>query len=184
MFGLYIQGNSRGILSFLFDVLPIEFVFGRLYEPWYGIFTQRNTLGIMMAFAIFVFYLRSRSDPEEKWSAYLWASLSSLLLFLSGSLTGFLGLWAVMVGGVLLGNIRRHRRWARRILLATAVMAGVGVYYAAGHPASVTSFFFADPGNNGCSRQVSPVLIACGGIEPPVDASLSSSTRLTLALPA
>ena len=39
MFGLYIQGNSRGILSFLFDVLPIEFVFGRLYEPWFGIFT-------------------------------------------------------------------------------------------------------------------------------------------------
>ena len=144
MFGLYIQGNSRGILSFLFDVLPIEFVFGRLYEPWYGIFTQRNTLGIMMAFAIFVFYLRSRSDPEEKWSAYLWASLSFLLLFLSGSLTGFLGLWAVMVGGVLLGNIRRHRRWARRILLATAVIAGVGVYYAASHPASVTSFFDRD----------------------------------------
>jgi len=141
MFGLYIQGNSRGILSFLFDVLPIEFVFGRLYEPWYGIFTQRNTLGIMMAFAIFVFYLRSRSDPEEKWSAYLWASLSFLLLFLSGSLTGFLGLWAVMVGGVLLGNIRRHRRWARRILLATAVIGGVGVYYAASHPA-ICDFLF------------------------------------------
>jgi hypothetical protein len=80
LFGLYIQGNSRGILSFLFDVLPIEFFFGRLYEPWFGIFTQRNTLGIMMAFAIFVFYLWSRSDPEEKWSAYLWASLSFLLL--------------------------------------------------------------------------------------------------------
>jgi exopolysaccharide production protein ExoQ len=144
MFGLYIQGNSPGILSFLFDVLPIEFFFGRFYEPWYGIFTQRNTLGIMMALAIFVFYLSSRSDPEEKWSAYLWASLSFLLLFLSGSLTGFLGLWAVVVGAVLLRNIRRHRRWARRILVASALMAGVGIYYAATHPASVTSFFDRD----------------------------------------
>jgi exopolysaccharide production protein ExoQ len=144
LFGLYIPGNSPGILSFLFDILPIEFFFGRLYEPWFGIFTQRNTLGIMMAFAIFVFYLWSRSDPEEKWSAYLWASLSFLLLFLSGSLTGFMGLWGVAIGGVLLWNIRRHRRWARRILVAVAVMAGVGIFYAVTHAASVTSFFDRD----------------------------------------
>jgi exopolysaccharide production protein ExoQ len=144
MFGLYIQGNSRGILGFLFDILPIELVFGRLYEPWYGIFTQRNTLGIMMAFAAFVLYLWSRINPEEKWSAYLWASLSFLLLFLSGSLTGFLSLWVIVIGGVLLRNIRRHRQWARRILVASTVMAVLGIYYAASHPASVTSFFDRD----------------------------------------
>jgi len=144
MFGLYIQGNSRGILGFLFDILPIELVFGRLYEPWYGIFTQRNTLGIMMAFAAFVLYLWSRINPEEKWSAYLWASVSFLLLFLSGSLTGFLSLWVIVIGGVLLRNIRRHRQWARRILVASTVMAVLGIYYAASHPASVTSFFDRD----------------------------------------
>jgi O-antigen ligase len=144
MFGLYIQGNSRGILSFLFDILPIELVFGRWNEPWFGIFTQRNTLGIMMAFATFVFYLWSRIDPEEKWSAYLWASLSFLLLFLSGSLTGFVGLWVIVIGGVLLRNIRQHRQRARRILVAGAVMAGVGIYYTANHAAAVTSFFDRD----------------------------------------
>src|SRR2546423_9547892 len=50
----------------------------RSYEPWYGIFTQRNTLGIMMAFAIFVFYLRSRSDPEVERSEEHTSELQSL----------------------------------------------------------------------------------------------------------
>jgi len=44
--------------------------------------------------------------------------------------------------------------------------------------ASVRSFFFDEPDNCGCNRQISPVRIACVGITPPVDTSLSKSINL------
>jgi exopolysaccharide production protein ExoQ len=115
-----------------------------LNEPWYGVFTQRNTLGIFMAFSALVFFLWSRLEPLEKSSAYIWAGLSFALLLLSGSLTGFLGLTTILVVGILLWDIRLHPQRARRILVASAVMAGIGLFFTASHLEAVTSFFDRD----------------------------------------
>jgi exopolysaccharide production protein ExoQ len=144
MFGLFIQRDSRGILTFIFDVLPLQNVFGMQNESWYGIFTQRNTLGVIMALSTLVFLLWSRLEPQEKGGAYLWASLSFVLILLSGSLTGFLGLCAILVAGLLLWDIRLNPQRARRILVASTVMAGIGLYFAANHVETVTSFFDRD----------------------------------------
>jgi exopolysaccharide production protein ExoQ len=143
MFGLFIQRDSRGILSFIFDILPLERFFD-LNEPWYGIFTQRNSLGMIMAFSALVFFLWSRLEPQEKWSAYLWAGLSFVLLLLSGSLTAFLGLCAMLGMGFLLWDIRLNRKRARRVLAASALMAGIGLYFTASHVEAVTSFLDRD----------------------------------------
>jgi exopolysaccharide production protein ExoQ len=143
MFGLFVQRDSRGILSFIFDILPVQNFFN-LNQSWYGIFTQRNTLGMLMAFSTLVFFLWSRLEPHEKSGAYVWASLSFALILLSGSLTAFLGLTAILVMGSLLWDIRLNRRRARRVLAASALMAGIGLYFAASHVEAVTSFFDRD----------------------------------------
>jgi exopolysaccharide production protein ExoQ len=144
MYGVFVRQNSRGILSFILDLLPLQDVFSKWNESWYGIFTQRNALGMIMAFSTLVFFLWSRLEPQEKWSAYLWAGLSFILIFLSGSLTAYLSLCAILTIGVVLWAIRLHPQRARRILVASAVMAGLGLYFAATHPESVASFFDRD----------------------------------------
>jgi exopolysaccharide production protein ExoQ len=144
MYGVFTQRYSHGILNFLFGILPLEAVFGRWREPWYGIFTQRNSLGIIMALNTLIFILWYRLRPQEKWSASVWASLSFLLLFLSGSLTGYLGLCAILVLGFLLWEIRLHPRGARRLLVASSVCVAVGLYFAATHVETVTAFFDRD----------------------------------------
>jgi exopolysaccharide production protein ExoQ len=143
MYGLFVQRDSRGVFSFLFDILPLQNLFN-LNESWYGIFSQRNALGMIMAFSALVFFLWSRLEPQEKSSAYLWASLSFALILLSGSLTAFLGLCAILVMGSLLWDIRLHRQRARRILVASALMAGIGLFFTVSHVQAVTSFFDRD----------------------------------------
>jgi exopolysaccharide production protein ExoQ len=99
---------------------------------------------MIMAFSALVFFLWSRLEPQEKSSAYLWASLSFALILLSGSLTAFLGLCAILVMGSLLWDIRLHRQRARRILVASALMAGIGLFFTVSHVQAVTSFFDRD----------------------------------------
>lgn len=141
MNGVYLK---NGLLSLIFDVLPVHGVIAQWTEPWYGIFTQRNSLGMIMALSTIVFFLRSRLAPEEKWNAYLWAGLSLLLILLSGSMTSYVSLGAVLIVGTLLWDMRLHPHRARRILVSSVVIVGVVVYFIVQHLASVTAFFDRD----------------------------------------
>ena len=140
--GLLLEQNS--LLSIVYDVLPVQELFEVWSEPWYGIFIQRNSLGIMMALCIVVLLLWSRLEPEEKWSAYPWAGLSFFLLFLSGSLTGFLSLVGVLVVAWLLRYMRRNPARARRILIAGVGVTAIALYFVAYHFATVAAFFDRD----------------------------------------
>jgi exopolysaccharide production protein ExoQ len=143
-YGVFIQRNSTGILGFFREILPALIGCCKWNDAWYGIFTQRNVLGMIMALSTVVLLLWSRLEPEEKWSAYFWAGLCFLLIFLSGSLTGYLSLCATLAVGYLLRKIRLNPLRARRILAASAVMVGIGLYFAARHTESVASFFDRD----------------------------------------
>src|SRR5207302_7896192 len=116
----------------------------QLSSACYVIFIQRNFLGMMMALSTVVLLLWSRLEPEHKWSAYPWAGLSFLLLFLSGSLTGFLSLFAVLAVGWLLRYMRTNRHSTRRILVASVVAAAIGLYFIASHFAAVAAFLDRD----------------------------------------
>jgi O-antigen ligase len=142
MYGIFLEHNS--LLSIVYEVLPVQELFEVWNEPWYGIFTQRNTLGIMMALSIVVLLLWSRLEPEEKWSAYPWAGLSLLLLFLSGSLTGLLSLFGVLVVAWLLRHMRRNPARALRILVASVGVTAIALYFVAYHFATVADFFNRD----------------------------------------
>jgi exopolysaccharide production protein ExoQ len=142
MYGLFLDQNS--LLSIVYEVLPVQELFAVWSEPWYGIFTQRNSLGTMMALSIVVLLLWSRLEPEEKWSAYPWAGLGLLLLFLSGSLTGLLSLFGVLVVAWLLRYMRRNPARARRVLVASVGVAAIALYFVAYHFATVAAFFDRD----------------------------------------
>lgn len=142
MYGLFLEQNS--LLSIVYEVLPVQELLEVWSEPWYGIFTQRNALGIMMALSTVVLLLWSLLEPEEKWSAYAWAGLSFLLLFLSGSLTGFLSLFGVLVVAWLLRYMRRNPVRARRVLVASVGVTAIGLYFVAYHFATVAAFFDRD----------------------------------------
>src|SRR2546429_7053455 len=142
MNGLFLERNS--LLSIIFDVLPVEGVFNLWSQPWYGIFTQRNGLGMMMALSTVVLLLWVYLDSEEKWRAYPWAGLSFLLLFLSGSLTGLLSLGAVLVAAWLLRYVQRNPARVRRILVASVGVTAIALYFVAYNFSTVAAFFDRD----------------------------------------
>jgi len=142
MHGLFLEQNN--LLSIVYEVLPVQELFEVWSEPWYGIFTQRNSLGMMMALSIVVLLLWSRLEPEEKWSAYPWAGLSLFLLVLSGSLTGLLSLFGVLIVAWLLRYMRRNPARARRILVASVGVTAIALYFVAYHFATVAAFFDRD----------------------------------------
>jgi exopolysaccharide production protein ExoQ len=142
IYGIFLEQNN--LLSIVYEVLPVQELFDVWGEPWYGIFTQRNSLGIMMALSIVALLLWSRLEPEEKWSAYPWAGLSLLLLFLSGSLTGLLTLFGVLVVAWLLRYMRRNPARARRIVVASVSVTAIALYFVVYHFATVAAFFGRD----------------------------------------
>ena len=141
--GYFLERNS--LFSFVFDILPVQEVFEVWRQPWYGIFTQRNILGMMMALGIVVLLLWSRLRPEDKWSAYPWAGLALLLIFLSGSLTAYLSLFAVLLAAWLLRYMRRNPERTRRVVVASVGATAIGLYLIAYHFPSVVGFFDRDP---------------------------------------
>lgn len=140
--GYFLERNS--LFSFVFDILPVQEVFEVWRQPWYGIFTQRNTLGTMMALGIVVLLLWSRLRPEDKWSAYPWAGLAFVLIFLSDSLTAYLGLSSVLVVAWLLRYMRQNPQRTRRVVVATVGAIAIGLYFMAYHFPTVVAFFDRD----------------------------------------
>lgn len=118
------------VLSYLFGILGIGTAVDELDDAWYGIYTQRNSLGLIMVLSVLVFILWSRIEPREKWSARLWAAGSLLLLFLSGSMTAELGICVVMCLHAVLLFVKSRPRSALVVILVAAFVAGYGVLWA------------------------------------------------------
>jgi exopolysaccharide production protein ExoQ len=132
------------ICSFIFGALELGTSVDNLPGPWYGVFTQRNILGTIMALSTIVFVLWTQIEPEERWSAYCWTVLSFALLLLSRSATGILSLAAAMLFFVLLRQFRLNPQRGRRIILLAALTASVGLFYTANHFAAVVGAFDRD----------------------------------------
>jgi exopolysaccharide production protein ExoQ len=132
------------VCSFIFGVLQLGTAVDKLPGSWYGIFTQRNTLGMIMALNILVFFLWSQIEPQERWSAYIWSVLSFVLLLLSRSMTGFLSMCAVTVSSVFLWQLRVNSHRRRRVILVAALAASLGLYYGATHLGALLETFNRD----------------------------------------
>jgi exopolysaccharide production protein ExoQ len=132
------------VFSFIFGAFEIGHSVDNLPGAWYGVFIQRNELGMMMSLSTLIFVLWSRIDPEDRWSAYGWAFLSVVLVLLSRSVTGFFSLAAGMLTLLLLQQIRSHPKRRRFILRITVLAAAVGLYLVAANLSSVLTLFDRD----------------------------------------
>lgn len=121
------------VLSFFFGILNLGTSVDQLPGAWYGIYTQRNTLGMTMALSAIVFFLWERIRPSERWTARLWMILSLVLIILSGSMTALVSLCTVVLIFLLLRFMRLRPRRVRTTLLAGSIAMGLGLYYVANH---------------------------------------------------
>jgi exopolysaccharide production protein ExoQ len=132
------------IFSFIFGAFELGHSVDNMPGAWYGVFIQRNELGMMMSFSALVFILWSRIDPEDRWSAYGWAFLSFVLVLLSRSMTGLFSLVAVVLSFFLLQQIRAHPKGSRYIVRVAALAAAIGLCLVAANLRSVVSLFDRD----------------------------------------
>jgi exopolysaccharide production protein ExoQ len=139
------------VLSFIFGVLHLGRAVDNLNAlshtstpPWYGIFTQRNALGMTMALSTLVFLQWSCIQSEEKWSAYFWALLSFILILLSRSMTGLLSICLLLLFLLFLRHLRLHPRTVWRGVLAGILAVSLGLAYAASHLGTVVALVDRD----------------------------------------
>ena len=132
------------VLSFLFGAMKLGTAVDDLEGAWYGIYTQRNSLGAMMALSLLVFILWSRIQPQEKRGSNIWAALSLVLMLLSGSVTALISACVVVLLLPVVGFMKAHPSKVRATLLAGALMANIGVVLVANHLETATSLFDRD----------------------------------------
>jgi exopolysaccharide production protein ExoQ len=121
------------VLSYLSGILGIGTAVDEIDGAWYGIYTQRNSLGLVMVLSVLVFILWSQIRPAEKWSARAWAVASLFLLLLSGSMTATISFIAVMFLYAVLQLVKAYPRRARTVLLISLCLAGCGCVWAWSH---------------------------------------------------
>lgn len=106
---LAITFSIAAVLSLLFQLLGL----GRAVDDapgWIGIFTQKNSLGVIMAFGCAVLLLMRKSDEVYGRWATVGAALCFLLLLLSQSLTALVMFFALLTMFPLCRALRRSYR--------------------------------------------------------------------------
>lgn len=110
--------------SYLFGAMHWGRAIDDMEGAWYGIYTQRNSLGTMMVFGVLVFLLWSCVQKPWRWAGWGFAALSFGLVLLSGSMTSLVVFFVVLLLFPMVRLIRRYERTGRfLILLAVALMA-------------------------------------------------------------
>lgn len=132
------------VLSFLFGSVKLGAPVDDIAGAWYGIYTQRNSLGAMMALSILVFMLWARIRPEEKRESKLWTALSMVLVILSGSATALISACVVLLLLPVMRFMNSRPARARTTILAGMLIAGIGLFFAADHLEMVVGFFDRD----------------------------------------
>jgi len=132
------------VLSFLFGAMKLGTAVDDLDGAWYGIYTQRNSLGAMMALSVLVFILWARIRPEEKGTLNIWAALSFVLILLSGSMTALISACIVTTLLPVARFMKSDPAKARATILAGTLAAGLGLYFFADHFETVVELFDRD----------------------------------------
>jgi exopolysaccharide production protein ExoQ len=121
------------VLSFLFGALKVGTAVDDLEGAWYGIYTQRNSLGAMMTLSVLVFLLWGRVQPAERRASRIWVALSVVLIFLSGSVTALISAGLLLLLVPVMSFIKTHPARARKVMAAGTLTAGLVVFLAASH---------------------------------------------------
>jgi exopolysaccharide production protein ExoQ len=96
-----------------------------LEGAWYGIYTQRNALGSMMALSVLLFLLWARIQPEMKWISWIFAAASFFLIILSGSMTSLIVFSVLLLTFPMIRFLRQSERAGKIILLSAVFVLGL-----------------------------------------------------------
>jgi exopolysaccharide production protein ExoQ len=160
LFGVYLasaysQAELLSLVSWLLAGIVCASIFFALFEPsygldsergnaWRGVFTTKNELGRMAAFAIAVWLLRVFTDRRHSLVSLCVVAISIVTLLESSSSTGLLAVIIVIVFYALLPALRAHKSVA--VPTAALLISGsfLGMAWLAAHPNSILSGVGAD----------------------------------------
>jgi exopolysaccharide production protein ExoQ len=160
LFGVYLasaysQVELLSLVSWVLAGIVCASIFFALFEPsygldpergnaWRGVFTTKNELGRMAAFAIAVWLLRAFTDRRPSLLSLGIVAISIVTLLESSSSTGLLAVIIVIVFYALLPALRAHESIA--VPTAALLISGsfLGMVWLAAHPNSILSSVGAD----------------------------------------
>jgi len=108
--------------SLVFGWFHFGHAIDNLEGAWYGIYTQRNGLGSMMAVSVLLFLLWARIQPETRWISWGFAATSFALIVLSGSMTSLIVFVVILMAFPGIRFLRNSQRPGTAILLSVAVV--------------------------------------------------------------
>lgn len=124
------------VFSIIFGIFGLgrSVDYGEGVRGWYGIFDQKNGLGLFMALSALIFLFWRQAEPKHKWLANIGLMTSVALVALSRSMTAVLTLAMLLL-------LLPYLRWAVRksvshMVAAFALLAAAGaaaLLYAAKH---------------------------------------------------
>jgi exopolysaccharide production protein ExoQ len=93
---------------------------------WYGIYTQRNELGSMMLLSVLLFMLLSQIRPKARWISWIFATISFVLIVLSGSVTSLIAFFVLLFSAPIISMLRSSKRAGTVIFISAIVVVGLG----------------------------------------------------------
>jgi exopolysaccharide production protein ExoQ len=96
-----------------------------LEGAWYGIYTQRNVLGSMMALSVLMFLLWAQIHPGTRWMSWIFAAASFVLIALSGSITSLIAFSVLLLSFPMIRLLRSSKRAGAVIFIFAILVAGL-----------------------------------------------------------
>ena len=107
--------------SLVFGIFHWGISVDNLEGAWFGIYTQRNSLGSMMVLSMLLFLVWGQIQTSRKWLAWMFAAISFCLIFLSGSMTSLIVACVLLLSLPMIRFLRSFKR-AGTVIFISAVL--------------------------------------------------------------
>ena len=108
--------------SLVFGIFHWGISVDNLEGAWFGIYTQRNSLGSMMALSMLLFVVWGEIRTSKRWLAWMFAAVSFFLIFLSGSMTSLVVACVLMLSFAMIRFLRSFKRAGTLIFISALFM--------------------------------------------------------------
>src|SRR5580704_217696 len=96
-----------------------------LEGAWYGVYTQRNALGSMMALSVLLLLLWAKIQRASRWVCWIFAAAAFTLIILSGSLTSLIVFFVLLASFPMIRFLRHSQKPGTVIVIATLCVVGI-----------------------------------------------------------
>ncbi len=108
--------------SLVFGIFHWGISVDNLEGAWIGIYTQRNSLGSMMALSMLLFVVWGQIQKSKRWLAWMFAAISFFLIILSGSMTSLIVASVLLLSFPMIRFLRSSKRAGTLIFLSAVLI--------------------------------------------------------------